>query len=236
MGVISSRRRGAPTPPPAPTWAEVLAGFSPIYNFPLNEASGNFANIGSRAGSVPLGFAQGTPAYQAGSFINPATGIGVQSGDGFDYASDPATGGVTVVLLIKPPASLVNVNLVTSGGGALILRCLSDGRLRMSDTLGAITVSSSTGVLKANQYNLVFFQPLLDGAADAALIYHTSVMDGGTVTEVASGIPFSTQMETSTSVIGSSNGDTAIIEAFAVIQGALDLSQMQALADTLTWS
>lgn len=219
--------------PPVASWDDELAALNPIYSFPLTEASGNFANIGSRSGTVPTGTAQGTPVYQAGSFIAPSTGIGVQSGDGFNYSASPSAGSTTVVLLIKPPATLANVDFVNSGGSVLLLRCLSDGTLRMYDDIDATTVSSAAGVLKTDEYNLIFYQPLIAGASK---IYHTSETAGGTVTEVASGAPFSAQMETTTLVRGSSNADTAIIEAYAVIQGALDLSEMQALADTLTWA
>lgn len=216
--------------PPAATWDSVITALSPTHRFQLTEASGDFANTGSAGGTAPFA---GTPTYQAGSLINPAAGIGVENDDGWNFTKPETLSVVTTLMLIRTPTTLGQVNYVADPSQNFIMRVLTDGTLRFIDELNGVTMSSASGVMKANQWNLVAFQP---NPAGGSKIFHTSQDTGGTVSEVASGGAPAVGFIGGVFVRGSAGVETAIIGELAVIDGATTLSDLQALADTLTWT
>lgn len=213
------------------SWDDVMTSYTPTHRYTLTEASGDPVNSGT-AGGVAL--AQGTPAYRVGSLIRLDAGWGVENGDGWAFSKSEMPTVTTTVMLIRTPISLTQTNYVADASQLFVMRVLADGTLQFIDDLVLVTVSSAPGVVKSNQWNLIAFQP---NPAGGSKIFHTSQDAGGVVTQVASGgAPAIGFIGGGVMVRGSSSANTATIGELAVIDGALTLSQLQALADTLNWS
>jgi hypothetical protein len=140
------------------------------------------------------------------------------------------------MMLVKTNATLEMSDCYLSFGGALQLLYLADGRVRIYDDIDTFGVSSAAGVVKANAWNLIFWQP---SQASGVSAYATSETAGGTVSQViTSGFSAVASVTPDFDARPSgqfSSGNLATLGAFAIFDAPLTLAEMQALADTLTW-
>ncbi len=215
-----------------------VEALNPVFLYPLSEAASPVANTGSAGGTGTIGDGGGTAVFQAGSLHDPAAGVNMSAGAILNVVNANTLGtSPTVMMLVKTNATLEASDCYLSSGSALQLRYLADGRVRIYDDIDSFGVSSAAGVVKANEWNLVFWQPSRDTGVSA---YSTSETAGGTVTQViTSGLPAVAQVTptfTARPSGAASGGNVATLGAFAIFDAPLTLPEMQGIASSLVWS
>ncbi len=214
----------------AATWNSVMTSFNPVFWYKLDESASPVANSGSAGGT---GTASGT--FRAGSLNDANAGIAMDTGEVLSVTNANTLGtSPTVMMLVKTNATLETSDCYL--GGQLQLRYRSNGSVNITDDVDYLNVSSVAGIIKPDEWNLIFWQP---SQAVNVSAYATSETAGGTVAQVINGSEpeiFAVAPNFTVRPSGTfSFGNLATLGAFAIFDAALSLSQMQELADTLTW-
>ncbi len=218
-------------------WDNAISALNPVFWYKLDESGSPVANSGSAGGTGTIGAGGGSATFGVGSLNDPAAGVAMSAGAILNVVNANTLGtSPTVMMLVKTNATLEASDCYLSNSASLQLRYLADGRVRIYDDIDTFGVSSAAGVVKANEWNLIFWQPSRDTGVSA---YSTSETAGGTVTQViTSGLPAVAQVTPTFTARPSgtfSFGNVATLGAFAIFDSALTLTQMQEIASTLTW-
>jgi PKD repeat protein len=215
-----------------------VEALNPVFLYPLTESASPVANTGSAGGTGTVGEGGGSVTFQAGSLHDPAAGVLMSGGAILNVVNANTLGtSPTVMMLVKTNATLEASDCYRGGGGNLQLRYLADGRVRIYDDVDTTGVSSAAGVVKADEWNLIFWQPSRDTGVSA---YATSETAGGTVTQVItsgfSALAEVTPTFTARPSGSMSDGNAATLGAFAIFDAPLTLTEMQSIATSLVWS
>jgi hypothetical protein len=212
-------------------WDDAITALSPVYWYKLAESGNPVANSGSAGGTGTI--AGGSQTFQAGSLNDPLAGVAMQTGAILSMGGSGSLGtDPTVMMLVKTNATLEASDCYLSFGSSLQLLYLADGRVRIYDDIDGFGVSSAAGVVKANEWNLIFWQPSQTTGISA---YATSETANGTVSQViTSGLSVVASV-TGNGTARPSNNNLATLGAFAIFDSALTTTQMQDIASTLPW-